>query len=160
MWCMHRNKGTPRKSRAPLQHLVGLPMKHIALDILGPLTVTNQGIKYLLFIADYLSKWTDSVSNARSGGQHCGRSFGQRSHTSFWCAPFNSFWLGRNLILFCKVYQSLGMKSCASKHVMNVHSVLFLHMAECNLGCHEQPLCNQEEPKSQDINIYGAWSLL
>ena len=47
--------------RGPLQHLVGSPMKHIALDNLGPLTVTKQGNQYLLFIANYFSKWTEAV---------------------------------------------------------------------------------------------------
>ena len=35
-------------------------MERIAIDILGPLTVTDKGNKYILVIADYFSKWTEA----------------------------------------------------------------------------------------------------
>ena len=35
-------------------------MEGIALDVLGPLTLTEQGNKYILVVADYFSKWTEA----------------------------------------------------------------------------------------------------
>ena len=35
-------------------------MERIALDVLGPLTLTEQGNKYILVVADYFSKWTEA----------------------------------------------------------------------------------------------------
>ena len=35
-------------------------MERIAIDILGPLTITDKGNKYILVIADYFSKWTEA----------------------------------------------------------------------------------------------------
>ena len=35
-------------------------MECIALDVLGPLTLTEQGNKYILVVADYFSKWTEA----------------------------------------------------------------------------------------------------
>ena len=35
-------------------------MECLALDILGPLPVTDLGNKYLLVVADYFSKWVEA----------------------------------------------------------------------------------------------------
>ena len=38
------------------KYIVGLPMKHIAIDVLGPLPITEMGNKYILIVADYFTK--------------------------------------------------------------------------------------------------------
>ena len=54
--CASRKSG-PRKQRAPMQlELAGHPMEWIAMDILGPLPLTECGNKYILVIGDYFTK--------------------------------------------------------------------------------------------------------
>ena len=36
------------------------PLERIAVDILGELPETEEGIRYILVIADYYTKWTES----------------------------------------------------------------------------------------------------
>ena len=49
--------------RAPLgQYLVGQPMERIAIDILGPLPVTNRGNRYVLVVCDLFTKWTEAFA--------------------------------------------------------------------------------------------------
>jgi hypothetical protein len=44
--------------RAPLQQFeVSYAIKMVAIDVLGPLPVTDQGMKYILVVMDYFSKW-------------------------------------------------------------------------------------------------------
>ena len=51
--------------RAPLgQYLVGQPMKRIAIDILGPLPVTNRGNIYVLVVCDLFTKLTEAFAIA------------------------------------------------------------------------------------------------
>ena len=46
-----------RKVKAPLKtYNVGSPMERIAIDVLGPLPMTEAGNKYILVIADYFTK--------------------------------------------------------------------------------------------------------
>jgi hypothetical protein len=53
-------KGPPRKPKAPLQlYTVGAPMERIAIDIMGPLPVSENGNRYLLVTMDYFSKWPE-----------------------------------------------------------------------------------------------------
>ena len=56
---------TRRKSlknrRSPLQqYMVGAPLERIAMDILGPLPITERGNKYILVIGDYFTKWVEA----------------------------------------------------------------------------------------------------
>lgn len=44
------------------RYTVGIPMKQVALDIMGPLPLSDKGNKYLLVIEDYFTKWTETVS--------------------------------------------------------------------------------------------------
>ena len=108
-------RGPTKKSWALLQHLVGLPMKHIALVILGPLTVTNQGNKYLVFIADYSSIWTEAFPMPDQEASTVADLLVKVVICCFGVPLLiHSDW-GRNLILFCKVYESLGMKKTETK---------------------------------------------
>ena len=40
---------------------VGSPMEHIAIDMLGPLPITETGNKYILIVADYFTKWVHTL---------------------------------------------------------------------------------------------------
>ena len=54
-----RNK-VLRKIVAPLKTVnVGTPMEWIAIDVLGPLPMTEAGSKYIIIIADYFTKWVE-----------------------------------------------------------------------------------------------------
>ena len=48
------------RAKAPLMQFdVSHPMEMMAMDVLGPLPTTNQGMKYILVIMDYFSKWPE-----------------------------------------------------------------------------------------------------
>ena len=41
---------------------VGAPMERIAIDVMGPLPLSEMGNKYVLVISDYFSKWTEAYA--------------------------------------------------------------------------------------------------
>jgi len=46
------------EDEGPLQlHQVGVPLEWASMDILGPLTRTRQGNKYILVVIDCFTKW-------------------------------------------------------------------------------------------------------
>ncbi len=50
-------------TKAPLGECpVGEPMEKVAIDILGPLPVTNRGNRFVLVICDLFTKWTEAVA--------------------------------------------------------------------------------------------------
>ena len=50
-------------NKAPLgQYYVGEPGERLLMDILGPLPTTASGNKYILVMADWFTKWTESVA--------------------------------------------------------------------------------------------------
>jgi hypothetical protein len=54
-------KSPSKKSRGELQQpKVGAPMELVALDILGPLPITERGNRYVLVIGDYHTKWLEA----------------------------------------------------------------------------------------------------
>ena len=56
-------KNWGRKRRSPLkQHVVGVPMERLAMDILGPLPLTPRGNRFVLVVTDYFTKWTESYA--------------------------------------------------------------------------------------------------
>ena len=56
-------KNPPKKPRAPLQrYVVGAPLERVAMDIMGPLPVTDRGNRYVLVIGDYFTKWIESYA--------------------------------------------------------------------------------------------------
>ena len=42
------------------QFIVGAQLERIAVDVLGPLPVSEKGNKYLLIVGDYLTKWVEA----------------------------------------------------------------------------------------------------
>lgn len=67
-WCRKCDQCSARKNpsksyKAPMKlYNVGAPMERIALDIMGPLTMTDQGNRYILVIGDYFTKWTEAFA--------------------------------------------------------------------------------------------------
>lgn len=56
-----RRKGTPQKRRAALQtSAVGFPLERVAMDIMGPLPVSERGHRYVLVVMDYFTKWAEA----------------------------------------------------------------------------------------------------
>ncbi|KAL5515018.1 hypothetical protein EMCRGX_G000127 [Ephydatia muelleri] len=64
-WCASCAKCSSRKSplppRAPLQleDSVSRPLERIAMDIVGPLPVTERGNRYILVVGDYFTRWKE-----------------------------------------------------------------------------------------------------
>ena len=55
-------KGPRTRGRGHLQkYNVGAPFERMAVDILGPLPVTERGIRYLLVAQDYFTKWPEVI---------------------------------------------------------------------------------------------------
>ena len=44
------------------QYVVSEPMARMAMDFIGPLRETRDGMKYILVIMDYFSKWAEAVA--------------------------------------------------------------------------------------------------
>ena len=69
-WCSScddcaSRRGPPTKPRAPLaKYTAGAPAERIAIDILGPLPVSDMGNKYILLVMDYIyfTKWPEAFS--------------------------------------------------------------------------------------------------
>ena len=65
-WCRkcHQccaRKRPPKSFKAPMKiYNVGAPMERIALDIMGPLPLSENGNKYVLVIGDYFTKWIEA----------------------------------------------------------------------------------------------------
>ena len=65
-WCRNcdlcaQKRGPQKKIKAPMaQYNTGSPMERIAIDVLGPLPITETGNKYILIVADYFTKWVEA----------------------------------------------------------------------------------------------------
>jgi transposase InsO family protein len=42
------------------QHLTGVPMERVSLDVLGPLPKSNDDNKFVLLVCDYFTKWVEA----------------------------------------------------------------------------------------------------
>ena len=56
------SRKSPPTPRAPLQleNSVSRPMERIAMDILGPLSVTERRNCYILVVGDYFTRWKEA----------------------------------------------------------------------------------------------------
>ena len=67
-WCLNCPKCSSRrkphkKFQAPLHvYNVGAPLERLAMDVMGPLPVTDQGNQYILVVMDYFSKWVEALA--------------------------------------------------------------------------------------------------
>ena len=65
-WCQKcrdcaESKSPSTCARGPLSpSVVGYPMERIALDVFGPLPVTQHGNKYILVVSDYFTRWVEA----------------------------------------------------------------------------------------------------
>ncbi|KAJ8017967.1 hypothetical protein HOLleu_44301 [Holothuria leucospilota] len=65
-WCKScddcaSRKGPTKKVKSKMKlYGAGHPMQRCALDIMGPLPMSNRGNRYVLVIADYFTKWTEA----------------------------------------------------------------------------------------------------
>ena len=62
MFCQKRKPG-PGIGKSPMRHVdVSAPLDAIAIDIMGPLPVTENGNQYIMVVGDYFSKWTEAYA--------------------------------------------------------------------------------------------------
>ena len=55
-----RRKPPARSKRAEMVHYqIGVPMERIAVDVMGPLPVTERGNRYIVVVGDYFTRWTE-----------------------------------------------------------------------------------------------------
>ncbi len=60
--CAQKKSGPPRR-KAPLsQEPIGAPMERVAMDIIGPLPMTESGNQYILLVGDYFTKWMEEFA--------------------------------------------------------------------------------------------------
>ena len=61
-------RSSQKKDRAPLtSYRVGVPLERIALDILGPLPKTTSGMRYILVVMYYFTKWAEAYPIMNQG---------------------------------------------------------------------------------------------
>ena len=67
-WCKRcgvcASRRGPRPAlKAPMKtYNVGAPLERVALDVMGPLPVSDRGNRYILVIGDYFSKWKEAYA--------------------------------------------------------------------------------------------------
>jgi hypothetical protein len=62
--CLHCNqrKGPHTRAALPLKrYQASEPMQRIAIDMLGPLPLTESGNKYMIVVTDYFTKWIEAI---------------------------------------------------------------------------------------------------
>ena len=71
-----KSPGTRRKAKLQ-QDLVGHPGQRIAMDILGPLPVSESGNRFILVVGDYFSKWIEAYALPDQEAATCARKFSE-----------------------------------------------------------------------------------
>ena len=73
--CARRKSPTTRR-RAPLQQeIAGHNLQRVAMDIMGPLPVSEQGNRYILVVGDYFSKWIEAYAIPNQEASTCAKVF-------------------------------------------------------------------------------------
>ncbi|XP_052242458.1 uncharacterized protein LOC127852543 [Dreissena polymorpha] len=66
------NKKPQRLPRAPMGHLKsGAPWDLLCMDFLGPLSVTSRGIRFILVMSDYFTKYVEVIPVADQTAETC-----------------------------------------------------------------------------------------
>jgi len=66
------SKGPPTKPHGKLRKVfAGAPLDLVAIDILSGLPVTPDGLKCILVVTDYFSKWTEVYALPHSEASTC-----------------------------------------------------------------------------------------
>lgn len=73
--CAARKSPTKKRLGELQQPEVGAPMELVALDILGPLPVTDRGNRYVLVIGDYYTKWIEAIALPNQEAETVARCF-------------------------------------------------------------------------------------
>jgi hypothetical protein len=60
--CVSRKTSQKSNRAPPGPYLMGEPMERVALDVLGPLPVSNKGNIYTLVMCDCFTKWTEAIA--------------------------------------------------------------------------------------------------
>ena len=60
--CASRKPTKNQKKASLRQYQVGEPLERIAIDILGPLPISEDGNKYIMIVVDYFTKWAESYA--------------------------------------------------------------------------------------------------
>ena len=60
--CQSRKSPNPKRRAALVQVPVDAPMERLAIDVMGPLPISNKRNRYVLVICDYFTKWTESFA--------------------------------------------------------------------------------------------------
>ena len=94
------------------QYIVDSPMERLALDILGPLPVTDLGNKYILIVADYFSKSVEAFPIPDQEAQTVASLLVKEVVCRFGAPVLIHSDQGRNFesALFTEMCQLLGMK--------------------------------------------------
>ena len=58
-----KNKAYSKKAKAPLgDYRVGFTLDRIAIDIMGHLTLTDKGNKFIVVVGDYFTRWVEAYA--------------------------------------------------------------------------------------------------
>ena len=60
--CASRKPSKNQKRASLKQYQVGEPLERIAIDILGPLPLSNNHNKYIMIVVDYFTKWAEAYA--------------------------------------------------------------------------------------------------
>jgi hypothetical protein len=60
--CEMSKRGHDKRKSPLIQDISGVPFQRVAFDIIGPLQTTQKGNKYILFMVDYYTKWSEAYA--------------------------------------------------------------------------------------------------
>ena len=58
-----KTKPSTKSNKAPMKKCISdRPMQRVAIDVLGPLTETTNGNRFIIIVSDYFTKWTEAYA--------------------------------------------------------------------------------------------------